>query len=312
MAGAITDSGLSAVNQTISALFKKGLSNGQSLPWNLLATDLGKSPTGVRGYDWFGGIGEVHERTREGQHFGGFRRHNFTIEHKEYGVGMLLRVRDVATDSLQQIPGLVAQAAARMASHPGRLLFDALEANPTSADGAALFANTHTYGAAANWDNLLAGTGVSTTAFETDLAAAQETMFLAQDDNAEPLELEMDTIVIPPALRLTVEKVLGPLRDAGGTDAQLGNVAHLGGVFQAGGLNVIVTARLTDRNNWYGFYTKGEIKPFAYSWITQPAKLGEPSMSDDSVKHRGEFEHVWYGDYTIVPTIPQYALCVVN
>lgn len=312
MAGAITDSGLAAVNQTISALFKKGLSDGQNLPWNLLATDLGKSSAANRAFDWFGGIGEVHERTKEGQHFGGFRRHNWTIEHKEYGIGMLLRVRDIATDQLQQIPGLVAQAAAKMATHPGRLLFDALEANPTAADGAALFANTHTYGAAANWDNLLAGTGVTTSAFEADLASAQETMFLAQDDNGEVLELPLDTIAIPPAMQLTVEKVLGPLRQVGGTDSQLGNVAKLGGVFQAGGLTVIVNGRATDRNNWYFFYTKGEVKPFVYSWITAPQKLGEPSMSDDSVKHRGEFEHVWYGDYTIVPSIPQYSGCVVN
>lgn len=312
MAGAITDSGLTGVNQTISALFKKGLSNGQNLPWNLLATDVGKASAAVRAYDWFGGVGEVHERTKEGQHFGGFRRHNWTIEHKEYGIGMLLRVRDIATDQLQQIPGLVAQAAAKMATHPGRLLFDSLEANPTAADGAALFANTHTYGAAANWDNLLAGTGVTTTAFETDLSTAQDTMFMAQDDNGEVLELEMDTIAIPSSLRLTVEKVLGPLRQVGGTDSQLGNVAKMGGVFEAGGLTVIVSGRFTDRNNWYGFYTKGEIKPFVYSWITQPMKLGEPSMNDDSVKHRGEFEHVWYGDYTIVPGIPQYSLSVVN
>lgn len=312
MAGSFTDSGLTGLNQTINALFKKGIAGGQSLPWNLLASDLGKSSAAVRAFDWIGGVGEVHERTREGQHFGGFRRHNFTVEHKEYGIGVVVRVRDLATDQLQQIPSAVAQAAEKMATHPGRLLFDALEANPTASDGAALFANTHTYGGAANWDNLLGGTGVTTAAIETDLATAQETMFLAENDAGEPMELELDTIVIPPALRLVFEKVLGPLRGGSGVDGQVGNVAQLGGVFNAGGLNIIVSGRLTDRNNWYGFHTKGEVKPFIYSWITSPTKLGEPTMGDDSVKQRGEFEHVWYGDYTIVPTIPQYSLSVVN
>jgi len=312
MAGSITDSGLAAVNQTVNALFRKGLSDGQDLPWNLLTTDLGKSPAAVRAFDWMGGIGEVHERTREGQHFGGFKRHNWTIEHKEFGLGMLLRLRDLNTDQLGHIPGLAVAAANKINSHPGRLVFDSLEANPTASDGAALFANTHSYGSAANWDNLLAGTGVTVAAFEADLATAQETMFLAQDDTGQVLELEMDTIAIPPALRLVVEKVLGPLRQDGGDTAQVGNVAKMGGVFQAGGLTVIVSGRLTDRNNWYGFYTKGEVKPFVYSWITKAQKLGEPSLSDDSVKHRGEFEHVWYGDYNIVPSIPQYSLSVVN
>lgn len=313
MAGSIIDSGLSAVNQTVSALFKQGFSQMQDkLPWNLLATDLGKSNAAVRAFDWFGDVGEVHERTREGQHFGGLRRSNFTVEHKEYGLGLVLRLRDLNTDQYGQIPPKVQAAARRMAGHPGRLLFDALEANPTASDGAALFANTHTLGSAANWDNLTAGTGVTTAAIETDLATTQALMFLAENDQGEPMELEVDTLVIPPALRLVFEKVLGPLRGGTGLDGQLGNMSQVGGVFSAGGLTVIVSGRLTDANNWYAFHTKGEVKPFIYSWIVQPTQLGAPSMNDDSVKHRGELEYVWYGDYTIVPTLPQYAVSVVN
>lgn len=312
MAGSIIESGLSAVNQTVSALFKQGFSEAQDkLPWNLLATDLGKSGAAVRAFDWLGDVGEVHERTREGQHFGGLRRSNFTVTHKEYGLGLVLRIRDLNTDQYGQIPPKVQAAARRMAGHPGRLLFDALEANPTASDGAALFANTHTLGDAANWDNLTAGTGVTTTAIETDIAAAQALMFLAENDQGEPMELEMDTLVIPKAMQLNFEKVLGPLRNAGGTDSQLGTISN-GNVFTAGGFTVIVSGRLTDANNWYGFHTKGEVKPFVYSWIVQPTQLGEPSLSDDSARHRGELEYVWYGDYTIVPTLPQYAVSVVN
>ena len=42
------------------------------------------------------------------------------------------------------------------------------------------------------------------------------------------------------------------------------------------------------------------------------AHRSEPTLGDDSLRHRGEFEHVWYGNYTIAPTLPQYAVSVVN
>lgn len=313
MAGSITDSGLAAINQNISVLWKDGFSKAQdNLPWNLLATDLGKSSAAIRAFDWMGGVGAVHDRTREGQHFSGVRRGNFTATHTEYGLGLTLRLRDLNTDQYGHIPPLIKKAAARMAGHPGQLLFDQLEANPTAADGAALFANTHTLGAAANWDNLTAGTGVTTTAIETDLATAQALMFLAQDDTGQPMELEIDTLVIPAAMRLNFEKVLGPLRQAGGTDSQLGNTPKIGGVFQAGGLTVIVSGRLTDANNWYAFHTQGEVKPFIYSWIVQPHQLNTPSLNDASATELGELRYVWHGDYAIVPTLPQYAVSVVN
>jgi len=313
MAGSITDSGLTGVNQTVAALFKQGFNRAAAeQPWQLLVGDVGQSAAATKAYDWFGGIGEVHERTREGQHFSGVRRSNFTVSHKEYGLGMILRIRDLNVDQLGQIPALVSAASRKMATHPGRLAFAALEASPLASDGAALFANTHTLGAAANWDNLTGGTGVTTTAIETDIATAQALMFNAQDDTGTALELEMDTIVIPPALAFVFSKVLGPLRDSGGTDSQLGNVPKIQRVFQAGGFTVIVSAALTDANNWYGFHTQGEVKPFIYSWIVQPKTLNTPSMNDDSAKHRGELEYVFYGDYAVVPTLPQYSVSVVN
>ena len=42
-----------------------------------------------------------------------------------------------------------------------------------------------------------------------------------------------------------------------------------------------------------------------------PPPPSEPTIDQVYVDDSG-VEHVWYGDYTIVPTIPQYSASMVN
>lgn len=315
MAGAsFTNSSLAGLNQMISVLFKDSFGKAQeNLPYQLVTTDLGKSNAQTRGLDWLGTAPAMTAVGSDSTTYSAIKRYSHSLTHTEYRAALRVRISDLETDNQGQIPPRIANMARKAAAHPGQLAFDQLEANPTGYDSAAYFANTHAFGEAANIDNLAGGTGTTTAAIETDIATNRNTMMRFQDDTGNAMELVPDTIVIPPQLSSVFAKVLGGFRDAGGTDSQLGVVdPSQGNVWKAGGYTVIELARLTDANNWYLFHTKGEIKPFVYSWITQPRVLNSPSFNDDSAKNHGVLEYVVYGEYAVQVTLPHYGICVVN
>lgn len=310
--GSLLDSDLTSVNQMVSALWRTKFAEAQNnLPYQNITTDLGVSKAATRALDW---LGEAPDMVAMGgtTQFKGLRRYDHTMTHTEYSIGLKFRISDLATDQLDQIPARIAGAARKAAGHPGRLVFTTLEANPTGYDGAAYFANTHAFGGAANIDNLLAGTGTTSTAIETDIATARATMQRFQDDTGDEMQLSMDTLVIPPELSLAFAKVLGVVREPGGVDNTVGVVPPgQGNVWKAGGYTVIEYP-FTDTNNWYGFHTGGEVKPFLLSWITKPGPLNTPSLNDDSAKMHAYLEYVFYGEYGVSVSLPQYGVSVVN
>lgn len=310
--GSFLDSDLTAVNQMVKALWLQNFNTAQNnLPYQLLTTDLGQSKAKTRALDWLGEVPEIQEMTGTIQ-TGGIRRYDHTMTHTEYGLRLKVRISDLATDQLSQLPARIAGLARKAAGHPGRLAFAQIEANPTAYDGAAYFANTHTFGAAANCDNLAGGTGVTSTAIETDLATVRATMMRYEDDQGFEMELAPDTLVIPPELSIAFAKVLGVVREAGGVDNTVGATPPgQGNVWKAGGYTV-VERPMTDTNNWYAFHTGGEVKPFLYSWVTQPRVMNTPSFNDASATNHAYLEYVVYGEYAVGVSLPQYGISVVN
>lgn len=315
MAGeSFTDSGLTAITTMVTALFTKDFTTAQrSLPWAQLTTDLGKSTAKNRSLDFLGDVPRMTDMGRDATTYFGVQRFNHTLVHTEYSAGLSIRMSDLATDQMSQYPGKIAGLAREAAGHPGQLLFAQLEANPTGYDTAAYFANTHAFGAASNIDNLAAGTGVTSAAIETDIATNRATMMRYQTNTGTPMGGIPDLLVIPPELSLVFAKTLGVVRSPGGVDNTVGVVdPSQGRVWSAGGYTVIEWEGLSDTNNWYMFNTKGEVKPFVYSWITQPRVLNTPSFNDDSAKNHGVLEYVVYGEYGVSVSLPQYGISVVN
>ena len=305
---------IDAVNNSVRAAWPAAFNEAQNnLPWRDVTTDLGKSSTKIQTIDWIGETPDMEEVTRESTHSGGMGRFSYSITAKEYAVKLPVRILDLETDAINQIKPRIDGAMRKMAGHPGRLAFDQLEANPTAYDAAAFFANTHAFGAAANADNLAAGSGVTAADIEADLATVRATMMRYEDDRGEPMELSPNVLVIPPELSLVFQKVLGPVRTAGGDTLQVGAVpTSFGNKWSAGTYTVYELARLTDTNNWYALHTGGELKPFVFSWVTMPYLMNTPSGNDDSAKNRGVLEYVWRGVYNVGVSLPQYAVSVVN
>lgn len=312
--GSISDSSLAAVDTTVKAGWLRGFSEAQNnLPWKQVATDLGKSNTKTRALDFLGETSDMQEVTRDSLRVGGVERYNWSITHKVYKAALRFRISDLDTDNLGQIRPKVDGLSRKAAGHPGRLMFEQLEANPTAFDGTALFADTRVWGKSANFDNNLAGAGTSTSNIETDIAAARVAMLRAQDDQGEEMELAPNVLVIPPELSLIFGKVLGPTRQVGGDTAQLAVVdPTLGNVWQAGGYTVIELARLSDTNNWYALHVGAEVNPFVFSWVSMPTIQNTPTLNDDSAKYRDTLEWVVRGEYNVGVSLPQYFIRVVN
>lgn len=312
--GSISDSSLAAVDTAVKAGWLRGFSEAQNkLPWQQIATDLGKSSTKTRALDWLGEVADMQDVTRDTLRIGGVARYNWSITHKVYKAALTFRISDLETDALGQIRPKVDGLSRKAAGHPGRLMFEQLEANPTAFDGTALFADTRTWGNGANFDNNLAGAGTSASNIETDIAAARVAMLRAQDDQGEEMELAPNVLIIPPELSLTFGKVLGPTRQAGGDTAQLAVVdPKLGNVWQAGGYTVIELARLSDTNNWYALHVGEEVNPFVYSWVTQPSIMNTPTLNDVSATHNDKLVWVVRGEYNVGVSLPQYFIRVVN
>lgn len=314
MAGSVFASTLDALNNTVRAGWRDSFNRAtENLVWRDLATDLGKSSTKSASLDWLGETPDMEEKTRDDSHVGGMGRYSYTITHKVYQATLNIRLADLETDSQGQIKPRIDGLARKAATHPGRLMFDQLEANPTAFDSTAWFANTRTFGASANIDNLAAGSGTTAADIEADLAAIRTSMMQFEDDKGEPMELSPNVLIIPPGLSLEFAKVLGPVREVGGTATQLGAVPpSQGNRWQAGGYTVYELARLTDANNWYALHTGEELNPFVFSWVTMPQILNTPSMNDSSVINSDVLQYAVRGYYTVGISLPHYAISVVN
>jgi len=314
MAGSIKASSVSALTNAVRAAWLTSFNAAQdNLPWRDLVTDMGKSNHATQNIDWLGETPEMQDATREDLHIGALNRYSYSITHKVYKAALKVRLADLETDNQNQIPPRVAGLAKRAAGHPGRLSFDQLEANPTAFDATALFANTRAYGAAANTDNLLAGTGTTAANIETDIQTLRTTMMRFQDDTGEEMELSPNVLIIPPDLGLKFSKVLGGTRDPGGTTLQTGVIPPtMGNKWSAGGYTVYELARLSDTDNWYGLHTGEELNPFIYSWIAQPAIMNRPSVDDASAVESDMLIYAVRGHYNVGVSLPMYFCSVVN
>lgn len=314
MPSSILASDINAVNNAVKAAFRDSFNTAAaSIPWRDVVTDMGKSGTKQASLDWLGETPDMEEKTRDDAHVGAVGRYNYTITHRVYQATLRVRLSDLETDNLGQIQPRINGLARKAASHPGRLAFDQLEANPTAFDGTAWFANTRAFGASANIDNLAAGSGTTAADLEADLASVRATMMYFEDDKGEPMELAPNVLVIPPGLSLEFAKVLGPVRSPGGDATTMGAVPpSQGNRWQAGGYLVVELARLTDTDNWYALHVGEELNPMLFSWVTMPAILNTPSTNDASAIHSDVLEYAVRGYYSVGVSLPHYAVSVVN
>jgi phage major head subunit gpT-like protein len=208
---------------------------------------------------WFGAMPAVQQWLGElnAKEFAGY---DYTIKNLDWATAVPINENDINDDqtaSLQTIPRLLVR---RIMAHPMKLMVDLLingDVN-TAYDGKAFFSDVS---APRLIDNLLAGTGVTVSALETDLIAALVAMSKFTDDQGEPLNLIGDLIVCPKALEYNFKKLV----ESKASPTATAGVDTYNPFAQ--GFEVIGDPRLDadDANDWYLLCTNEAVKPFVYS-----------------------------------------------
>lgn len=183
----------------------------------------------------------------------------YSITNDRYEIGLRIHKDHLKDDQLGAQMKRVQQMSDIALRFPNKLIVAALEAATSLSghDGVSFFNNAHPARTAQGsaLDNLLAGTGVTTAAVKADLQSAIAALQGAKTEAGEPFPGRARFVaMIPPLL-------MGPMNEAifGQIVGNNSNVALRGMTIEP-----IVSARLTDANDWYLLDVSGSGKPLIF------------------------------------------------
>jgi phage major head subunit gpT-like protein len=185
--------------------------------------------------------------------------YDYVIKNRDYVASVIISQNHIDDDQTGVLSTLSQQLARRILRHPEKLISDAIINGDslTAYDGVAFFSNVS---GARKIDNILAGTGITLSTMEADLAKAVAAMAKFTDDKGEVLGIRGDTIVCPiamePNFRRLVQSIADPTATGGTNTFNPYN----------GRFTVIGDPRLDadDANDWYLFATNEPVKPFIF------------------------------------------------
>jgi phage major head subunit gpT-like protein len=172
-------------------------------------------------------------------------------------------------------------------------------------DGTAFFGNSHTARAdeGSAQDNLLAGTGTTTSAFAADLSSSKAAMLGFLDEAGEPFHGDGVvglTCVVPVELEKVAREVLGA-----SMISNTSNVAHQGMA------ELIVSPRLSDANDWYLCRTDAAAKALIFQ-DRQPVEFEALEGSSDAGFSRRQYQYGVSARYNVGYGFWQSATKTVN
>lgn len=306
----VTSDFLEGVLTSFRALFARDFSAAEALQgWSDLAIKM-DSEGEINTYEWFGTVPVMQDVTNDIVAIKGLSEYNFSIRNREYQSAIEVARAALERDRLNLVTPRISQLAGEAARHPGQLIFDLFATPGNAFDGVAFFADTRVIGSSANIDNLLAGTGVTVAAFQTDLAAARAAMRLFQDDNGRALNIVGNTIVIPAGLEQVAWQALN-VDQSGLLDRSVMPVSE-SGVMKGRGYTVIVNPFLTDATDWYLLHNGGPtMRPFVFQEEKSPVLESDtnPNSRENIVKRK--FLYSVYGRYAVGVTDPRLAIKTV-
>jgi phage major head subunit gpT-like protein len=309
----VTTDTLQAMQQAFEPLFDRQLSSYRLLrDYRRFARVVDASGLAQVVYNSWGTPPQMSNVTHGGYPRSGLARYAFTVANEDWQSAIEIEDKVLERRGGADLQDAVNELANRANIHPIVLILDSLiRANALAYDGTAFFADTRAIGSSGNIDNLLAGTGVTVAAFQTDLGVAQGALGSFKDDQGEPLLRSGNLIVIPPALLMVAYQALnvtaGQLRDPvlGPTD---------GGIYAWGGYDVMIDPYLTDANDWYLFSIGPGIgRPFILQEEVAPRFNISPLDTNDPFfreQHRVLF--IAYGRYNVAFTDPRLGVKTVN
>lgn len=226
-------------------------------------------------YQWLGSAPQMRELT-DVVEYSALSDTAYTITNATYTSGVSFKRNDLADNQSGSIKKRIQQMAVVASSHPNKLLTSLIVSGTSSTcyDGATFFANSHPARKAegATQDNLLAGSGTTTSAFADDFAASKAAMLGFKAENGEPFHGDGVDVRFVVACAPVLEK---PAREALGATI-ISNTSNV----LVGQADVIVMPRLTG-NSWYLFATSGVAMPFIHQ-DREPLEFVSSESGDDA------------------------------
>lgn len=242
-----------------------------------------KSDSDKEGYEWLGPVPQMALFERE-LISTPLTDTKYEITNDIYAASISVRRKDLEDNKLGSVQRRISQMAAVASEHADKLLIDTIIANGVGYDGVAQFHDTHPIrnGEPATQDNLLAGSGTTTSAFATDFAAAKANILSRKAENGEPFHgggagLKW-VVLVPVQLERAAREALNATIISNTTNVLQGQA------------EVIAHPRLVDVDDWYTFAVSGAAKPYIFQ-DRVPLEFSALEGQSDNGFFREEFHY---------------------
>lgn len=212
------------------------------------------------------------------------KKYKLAVRNRSW-TGNIAMDKDAYDDAGQIIPGYIDgkinEAVEDFAIYPDKLINDLLTDNVNTFDGTAIFANTHTIGTAAAFDNNLAITGVTEANIRTDLPLAYNALISVQWTDGKPINplgKGKWYVICPAHLELIFRSIVSNPQTSTG-------VAN---IWYNAFTPIVNPYQLTSVNTWYMVYYRTGREPF----FLQRRKNVEWKYKDDAE----DSDYKWIAD----------------
>lgn len=210
-------------------------------------------------YGWLGESPQMEEIDGDELKISALTDTGYTLTNQTFASAISVKRSDLADEQFGGIAMRIRQLAVKAARHPSKLVIDSLVAGTSTAghDGSSFFSNSHTArGASGSQDNIVSGSGTSTSSVQVDLQNCIEQLLTFKDEAGEPFSEELTNIgIVAPAA------LMQPMREA--TQASIiSNTSNVG--FSGVNFEIHFSGRLTDVNDWYVMNLSNPLRPLIF------------------------------------------------
>jgi phage major head subunit gpT-like protein len=208
----VTSDFLAAVTTNFRAIFLTAFTEAEKAAlWSQLCLIV-ESTSDKESYNWLEAVPSISEWLDERKVYG-LSAVGYEVKNKNYEGTISVDRNTLEDDKLGLIAPRIRQLAVRMGNHPGKLVFELLNAGASTKtyDGVNFFATTRVFGDSGNINNIVAGAYAADSAkILTGVGLAIKAIRNFKDNRGEFLNLEPDTIIYSPTMEVPIRNALLP------------------------------------------------------------------------------------------------------
>ncbi len=203
--------------------------------------------------------------------------HSYVLTNRTYENTVGVGVNEIEDDSLGVYDPLFSEMGRQSRKWKDQRLKVALQSGTTELgfDGVAFFSTAHPLDPAGNQSNNFTSTALNATNFDTVRASMRE--YTGED--GEPLGVEPNLLVVPPALEKEALEIVAAERNSSGATNVLKGTAEV----------LVVPELANQTTTWYLMDTTKGIKPLVFQLRQAPKMTQMTKMDDPNVFHDDKF-----------------------